>query len=339
MNANRFQQITQMYQNLRIAVVGDFCLDRYLEIDGTKQETSIETGLPVHNIINIRAQPGGAGTVLSNLIALSVGTIYPVGFCGLDGEGMELWRALFNTAGVKSDYFFKTEQRRTFTYCKPLVLNQGKAPVELNRLDTKNWTPTPPLVQATIRKAIEELSLKVDAFVFLDQVSIPDTGVICSTLMDAIEHISTASNLVVFADSRQRLRDFPACGFKVNRSEFCAMTQLSPNADLSEITEKARTIALVQRRKVFVTLSEEGILGAFPDGTTEHVPALPVHGDIDIVGAGDAVLANLTAAVAAGASLRESLEMANAAASIVIHQLGTTGTAGTGEIERKLLLE
>ena len=57
------------------------------------------------------------------------------------------------------------------------------------------------------------------------------------------------------------------------------------------------------------------------------MPAHPVRGEIDIVGAGDAVTANLAAALAAGASHREAMELAMAAASIVIHQLGTTGTA------------
>jgi len=50
------------------------------------------------------------------------------------------------------------------------------------------------------------------------------------------------------------------------------------------------------------------------------------------VGAGDAVTANLAAALAARATLREAIELANAAASVVIHQLGTTGTASVAEI-------
>ena len=47
MNSKRFDQITERYSQLRIAVFGDFCLDRYLEIDPERKETSIETGLPV----------------------------------------------------------------------------------------------------------------------------------------------------------------------------------------------------------------------------------------------------------------------------------------------------
>ena len=42
------------------------------------------------------------------------------------------------------------------------------------------------------------------------------------------------------------------------------------------------------------------------------------------------------AALAAGATLREAIELANAAASIVIHQLGTTGTASVEQL-RELL--
>ena len=46
MNLSRFQEISARYAGLRIAIVGDFCLDRYLEIDPARQEISIETGLP-----------------------------------------------------------------------------------------------------------------------------------------------------------------------------------------------------------------------------------------------------------------------------------------------------
>ena len=83
---------------------------------------------------------------------------------------------------------------------------------------------------------------------------------------------------------------------------------------------------------VFVTLSEEGIIGADPTGLVHHIPCHPLRGEIDIVGAGDSVTANLSSALAGGASLEEALEIANAAASIVVHQLGTTGTASVPEI-------
>ena len=72
MTPDRFRAITSRYSDLRIAVIGDVCLDRYFEIDPAKAEKSIETGLTVHNIVNVRCQPGAAGTILNNLVALGV---------------------------------------------------------------------------------------------------------------------------------------------------------------------------------------------------------------------------------------------------------------------------
>ena len=81
MNAARFQNITAQYPRLRVAVIGDFCLDRYLEIDPARAEVSIETGRTVHNVINVRSQPGAAGTILNNLVALGV----------VEGEWFGIW--------------------------------------------------------------------------------------------------------------------------------------------------------------------------------------------------------------------------------------------------------
>jgi rfaE bifunctional protein kinase chain/domain len=337
MTPARFQAITEKYASLRIAVVGDFCLDRYLEIDPTKQETSIETGLPVHNVVNVRAQPGGAGTILNNLVALGIGEVWPIGLCGEDGEGYELSEALRKMRGVQTVTFIQTPLRRTFTYCKPLIIVEGNSPVELNRLDSKNWTRTPAWLQGKIVDALKSMADGVNAVVLLDQVDVPETGVVTQRVLAEVRAISQShASLTVIGDSRRGLRGWPPVIFKMNAAELCALTGIRPDADPAQIGEAAQALAARKHRQVFVTLSERGIIGAAPTGEVEHVPALPVRGPIDIVGAGDAVTANLTAALAAGATLRESLELANAAASIVIHQLGTTGTASVPEI-RSLL--
>jgi rfaE bifunctional protein kinase chain/domain len=324
----RFQEITARYPALRVALVGDFCLDRYLEIDPARAETSIETGLPVYNVVNVRAQPGGAGTILNNLAALGAGAIHPVGFCGVDGEGAELRRAVAARASVVAEHFFETEQRRTFTYCKPLILEPGRPPRELNRLDSKNWTPTPTEVEARVIAAVRELAGRVDAMILLDQVDLPETGVVTRRVLAAVREVAEANrNLIVIADSRRGLHGYPPVIFKMNAGELAALTGTPPATGLEVLRETALTLARRNGRAVFVTLSERGMIGALPGGEVEWVPAWPLRGPIDIVGAGDAVTANLTVALAAGAGLREALELANAAASIVVHQLGTTGAA------------
>src|SRR5947207_3014828 len=115
MRSSHFRVLASRYPSLRIAVLGDFCLDRYLEIDPAKKELSLETHLPVYNVTRVRSQPGGAGTILNNLVALGIGKIWPIGFCGEDGEGYELQRCLRALPGVSLEYFFPTAQRRTFT--------------------------------------------------------------------------------------------------------------------------------------------------------------------------------------------------------------------------------
>ena len=329
MISERFQEITGRYAALRIAVVGDYSCDRYLEIDPTKTETSIETGLPVHNVTRVRAQPGASGTVLSNLAALGVGELWPVGFCGCDGEGYELYRALEQTPGVRMKYFFESEDQRTFTYCKPLMMHLGQPPEELNRLDSKNWHPTPVNLQHQLANAVRSLADQVDAIIVLDQVDTPETGVVTQLLLDALAEV--ADNSLIIGDSRRGLKDWPSIIYKMNAAELAQLTDQT-----SETEQAARTLAAQTGRPVFLSLSEHGIVGARPDGHSENRPALPVSGEIDIVGAGDAVMANLTTALAAQADLGEALELANAAASVVVHKLGTTGTASISEISGKL---
>ncbi|MFA6562964.1 MAG: PfkB family carbohydrate kinase [Verrucomicrobiia bacterium] len=333
MNRQRFNDITALYSRIRIAIVGDFCLDRYLEIDPARSETSLETGLAVHNVVSVRSQPGAAGTILSNLVALGIGEIFPVGFCGNDGEGFELRRELQAKAGVKLDHFLQTGERRTFTYCKPLVVERGKKPVELNRLDSKNWTPTPAGVQDQLIKSVRALAENADAIILMDQVDMAETGVVTSKLLDVIAEIAAKRpGLLIIADSRRGLKGYPPVTFKMNAAELSALTGAANKLAIEEIELLAGSVARRHGRSVFVTLAERGLLGATPTGQVAHVPALPVRGPIDIVGAGDSVTANLTASLAAGATLRESLEMAAIASSVVIHQLGTTGVATVADI-------
>ena len=327
MNPARFHELTARYSQLRIAVVGDVCLDRYLIIDPDRPETSVETGLPVHNVASVRSQAGAAGTIVNNLVALGIGRISVVGFCGKDGEGYELLRALRGLRGVNLEHFVETPHRRTFTYTKPMLAGR-----ELSRLDLKNWTPTPPEVEKKIIGAIRALADEVDAFIVMDQVDVAETGVVTAAVREAIGEIARAkSTLPILADSRRSLRDWPPVTMKMNGKELGLLLRRDL-ADLSQVPDAAAALATQTGRPVFITLAEHGMVGATPESATHLAPALPVRGEIDIVGAGDAVSANLCAALAAGAEVQEALELANAAASVVIHQLGTTGVATVGDL-------
>src|SRR6202047_3738894 len=99
-SASKIEQILGRLPALRMGVVGDLFLDRYLDIDSAITEPSIETGQDAYQVVRVRSYPGAAGTVINNLVALGVGTVYPIAVIGDDGEGYELRQALARLKGV-----------------------------------------------------------------------------------------------------------------------------------------------------------------------------------------------------------------------------------------------
>src|SRR5947209_11362528 len=90
----RIETILTRLPHLTIGVLGDLFLDRYLDIDGSLTEKSIETGLDAYQVVRVRSSPGALGTIINNLVALGVGRVFPVSVIGDDGEGNELRQAL-----------------------------------------------------------------------------------------------------------------------------------------------------------------------------------------------------------------------------------------------------
>src|SRR4051794_15211529 len=102
----KLERLLSRIAALRIGVLGDLFLDRYLEIDTALTEPSIETGLDVYQVVRVRSQPGAAGTVLNNLIALGVQQACPIAVIGDDGEGYELRQGLAELARVDGSRVF-----------------------------------------------------------------------------------------------------------------------------------------------------------------------------------------------------------------------------------------
>ena len=90
------------------------------------------------------------------------------------------------------------------------------------------------------------------------------------------------------------------------------------------IQEKHRPAVLV------VTLGADGML-VCPEGRPGRLIATAAREVFDVSGAGDTVIAVLTAALAAGAALDDAAALANLAAGVVVGKIGTA-TATAGEI-------
>jgi len=328
----RLKTLTSRYAALRVALVGDIALDRYFHIDPLVAETSIETGLPVHNVTAVRAQPGAGGNVLANLAALGPRSLAAVGFSGDDGEGFELRRAL-EAVGVDLRHFLVRRDRVTFTYNKPILIRAGRSPEELSRLDIRSRTPTPTALEDEIVARLVEAVREADVIVAMDQVPEPGSGVLTRRVKAELAALAARHPEKVFmADSRTSVGDFRHVRIKVNRSELAHHFALEPGAGASgDVAALARRWAAQIGRDVFVTLGEDGIVAASKDEVAV-LPGVPVEPPIDVCGAGDAVLASLAMALGAGATIAEAAEMGNLAGAIVVKKVGTTGTATVAEL-------
>ena len=315
-----------------IGVIGDLFLDRYLDLDAALTEPSIETGLDAYQVVNVRSYPGAVGTVINNLVALGVGRIVPISMIGDDGEGYELRQALQRMPGVSPANLVVSSDRRTPTYTKPMLGWAGEVGRELNRLDIKNRQPLPSEVEAKILALLSAAWSSVDVLLVLDQVSEPECGVITVQVRHRLAELGAKDpGKIVIVDSRERIELFRNAWLKPNERE--CLRAAGQRSDLGGAMKR-----LVQRvgRPIVCTQGEKGMLVASAvNSDPMPVPAYPVTGPIDTVGAGDSSSAALACALACGVDLMAAAAFGNLVASITIQQIGTTGTASPEQVRQR----
>ncbi len=320
----------------RIAVVGDLFLDRYFDIDGRLTEKSIETGLDAYQVVGTREYPGAAGTVLRNLSALGVGCIVPVTFIGDDMEGWALYRLLDQLPNVCLDHVIRTGHRLTPTYMKPL-LTDCQPPRELNRLDKKNRTPVPAALVRQLSASLDDAHRSCDVVIAVDQVTEPECGVLGVALRERLCELAVRRPRgPVIVESRSRLAHYHHVVLHGNFDECTrAYRDLHGTAPPLEPDELATKLSRTVHAPVVCTLGERGAVVA--DGASAvELPAVPVEGPLDIVGAGDAVLAGTAATLAIGWPLHKAVQFGQLVAAITIRKLGETGTASPDELRALL---
>lgn len=317
---------------LAVVVLGDLFLDRYLDIDAGLTEPSVETGLDAYQVTRVRSYPGAAGTVVNNLAALGVSRIHVISVIGDDGEGYELRQALARMPAVSTTYLHANAGRRTPTYTKPMLAETGKLPRELNRLDIKNRSRLPPEAESEVLQALDGFFPYVHVLHVVDQVSEPDCGVVTEKVRKRLADLGAwFKATTVLADSRERIGLFQNVALKPNEAE-C----LRAAGGTGDSAVAASALARRCGRTVFCTCGERGIRVADPAGNSPIVvPAYPVTGPVDPVGAGDSTSAGIACALACGATPLEAAAFGNLVASITVQQLGTTGTASVGQIRQR----
>ena len=332
MQEARLKQILAGFPALRVLVLGDLFLDKYLEIDRTLSEVSIETGLEAYQVTATRPSPGAAGTVVSNLRALGA-RVLCLGVIGDTGEGYELRRGL-EAIGADLSLLLVRSDLLTPTYTKPMMHEPDGRVHELERLDIKNRSPLPEDVEATILERLRSVAPEVDAVIVSEYVQERNCGAITDRVREEVARLGAAlPRKVLIADSRTRIGAYRNVSIKSNQSE--ALRAIGAEAegepDPAAVESAARELASRNGRPAFVTLGPRGMLVS-DGGRCRRVPTVRETGPIDPVGAGDSALAGIACALAVGASPEEAALVGNLCAAVTIRKIGTTGTASPEEV-------
>lgn len=337
-DAARLEALTGKFGAARLAVLGDFFLDKYLEVDPVLAEPSLETGLVAHQVTGIRHSPGAAGTVVNNLAALGATGIVALGFTGEDGEGWELRKDLA-ALGCDLSYLQVAADRVTPTYLKPRDRTRPGLEGEHSRYDIKNHLPTPRQIEQALLLSLKAVLPRVDALIVMDQVREEGRGAVTTALIEALaEHAKRFPKTVFWADSRGRIRRYRNVIVKANQFELAGEENPDPAARVPDEVIRAETerLAALTCAPVFGTAGERGVCVSGPGAVT--VPSVRVSGPVDPTGAGDSFTAGAVLALASGATRPEAALVGNLVASVTVRQLATTGTASPAALIPALAL-
>ena len=217
-----FEHITSVLRSgngVKIAVAGDFCLDKYLYINGMRDEISLETGKTAYQVTRRALYPGAAGTIANNLSSLGVKVVC-AGLLGEDGEGWELGRCLHGI-GADTALMIKSSQICTSTYIKPMY-DDGtiKSLSELNRLDLRNFGETPLPLQQRLAENIKAALDKCDAMIVCDQFTERSCSAVTDFIRDRLcRFAGEYPDKLILCDSRSFIDEFRGVTIKCNNHE------------------------------------------------------------------------------------------------------------------------
>lgn len=314
MNPQRARELVARFAGLRVVVVGDVMLDRF--IVGHVTRISPEAPVPVVRFQSEHVRLGGAANVANNIAALG-GRAALVGVVGTDRAAAHV-REQLTAANIPHDGLVEDPQRPTTE--KVRVVTERNQQVA--RID---YEADGEAAGAVGRALVDQASTQArdaDALLVSDYLK----GAIARPVIEA---------LLAAEDRRggRRMRPLIVDPKIPHLHCYAGATLVTPNLQEAEAAtqrrirtdDDARAAGRDLRKRVgceaaLMTLGEHGMWLSAPD-TEASIPAV-AREVADVTGAGDTVVAALALALAAGATLAEAAMLANHAAGIVVGKFG-----------------
>ena len=291
-----------------ILVVGDLILDQY--IFGQSKRISPEAPVPVVLVERDDARAGGAGNVALNLISMGMRPRL-LSRVGNDPKGRQLI-ALLAKEGVDTSGIVEEDPFQTPTKTRVISSSQ-----QLVRIDRETSQPITREYEEQLIERIPRLFEGVDLVAISDYAK----GTLSFSLLRAVISYAKEHKIPCITDPKGT--DFRKyAGSTIVKPNASETLRAAPSYAGGSIEEAAKAlIRSISIDVLMVTRSEEGISLFYPDGRHEHFP-VPRKEVRDVTGAGDTVLAMLSAAYACGVGLGEAVGLCNVAGSCAVERLG-----------------
>ena len=309
----RAAQLLAAMAGRRVLVFGDVALDEYLF--GQADRLSREAPVPVLRYDRRRTVPGAAANAARNLAALGA-AVTQVALVGRDEAAGEL-EGLLRAAGIRSALV--TDADRPTTVKTRIVAEGLGAPQQVARLDRLSREPASAAVEAALAEALTTESEGAQALLLSDYRG----GAITPALAAACRDLAEKRGQLLTVDAQGSLERFSGYGLVRIGGQDAARSlgrelesEAQVQAVLRELLDRLAAGALVLGR------GGQGTSAIDAAGRYGHLPPANVSEVFDVTGAGDTVIAVLTLALAAGATLWEAVALANAAAGAVVRRLG-----------------
>lgn len=314
-DTQHFLEIIARFDSCRVVLYGDLVLDRF--ILGTPKRISREAPVIILRHESQRDVPGGGANALANLAALGV-HVATVAAVGDDESGRSLVAALAER-GIDTSRILTVPEYRTPTKVRILGGGQSSLKHQVARYDIEDTLPDHgPWVQALREQLIEEMQTA-------GAVAISDYGYGCvrnDIFKDVV--VREAPPPWLCLDSRYGIGSVTGVdGATPNLEELeshCGK-RLVTDSEVAEGAERLRRD--LGARFLLATRGNRGMTLVESDREPRHIPVFGTDQVADVTGAGDTVLAVLTAALAAGAEPSAAASLANIAAGLVVMKLGT----------------
>jgi len=306
-------EVLDRFSEKSILVVGDVMLDHY--IYGDTKRISPEAPIPILEKEKEEYVLGGAGNVVSNLVYLGVKNVDIITMAGDDDDELKIWD-LLKELGVCDDYFIETYSRPTTV--KTRVVSRGQQIVRIDKEKTHPMTDEE--YEIFTKMFASKIKDNIDAIIVSDY----SKGMINVMVYDFITMHCKETGTPVFVDPK---------GLYVGEHQIKCM---KPNIYEAEAAlgrkinpENIKDVRAAVSDLHFLTNSESILLTKNRHGMTiydgkeiTNFPATQSH-ITDVSGAGDTSISLFTLCRISGLSAKESAEIANLGAGIVVRKAGT----------------